>query len=88
MTSERPETFDDAATRLDRPSYENLRRAVETGRWPDGRRLDDRQRAICREAVQAWELAHLPPEQRSGYVAPGACATDDAPVPLRIIDGD
>lgn len=85
----RPQDFASAAATLDRPSYENLRRALALGRWPDGRRLDERQRRICLEAVIAWEAAHLPPEARTGHVERGACADGpadaDAPRPLRIL---
>jgi len=67
---------------LDRATYENLRRALELGRWPDGRTLEPRQREICMETVLNWEVAHLPPEQRSGYIELKACS--DVPQPDRI----
>ena len=99
MTNHGPGEFASAAAQLDRPSYENLRRALQIGRWPDGRALDGRQRAICLEAVATWEVANLPPEQRSGFIEPGACASgasgdgasvaaDDAPRPIRILGDD
>ena len=85
----RPQDFRSAAATLDRPSYENLRRALALGRWPDGRRLDERQRQICLEAVVAWEAIHLPPEARTGHLERGACADTsaepDAPTPVRIL---
>ncbi len=81
--------FASAAAGLDRPSYENLRRALELGRWPDGRRLDDRQRQICMETVAIWEARHLPPEQRTGHLEKRACSSRD-PVPdrVRLLDAD
>lgn len=60
-------------------AYENLKTAVETGRWPDGNPLSQRQRAFSLQAIIAYESKHLPPEQRTGYVAPkpaGSCSTD------------
>jgi len=80
--SQRPKDFGSAVAGLDRATYENLRRALELGRWPDGRSLEPRQREICMEAVLNWEATHLPPEQRSGYIEPKACS--DAPQPDRI----
>jgi uncharacterized protein YeaC (DUF1315 family) len=82
--SQRLQDFASAATNLDRPTYENLRRALEVGRWPDGRVLDARQREICLDAVLAWETAHLPPEQRTGYIERGECASDAEPSADRI----
>lgn len=77
--SQRPRDFGAAAAALDRPTYENLRRALELGRWPDGRPLDARQREICLDAVLTWEARHLPPEQRTGYIERAGC-TDDGRV--------
>jgi uncharacterized protein YeaC (DUF1315 family) len=81
--SDRP-TFAAAAAELDRPTYENLRRALELGRWPDGRPLEPRQRETCLEAVVTWELANLPPEQHSGFVHKGRCGSDEV-TPVRIL---
>ncbi|WP_347331297.1 YeaC family protein [Marinimicrobium locisalis] len=50
--------------------YENLKRAVELGKWPDGRVVTPEQRQHCLEAVIAYEHQHLPPEERSGYIPP------------------
>lgn len=45
-----------------------FRLAIEIGKWPDGRRLTPEQRETCMQAVIAWELKHLPEEQRTGYI--------------------
>lgn len=36
-------------------TYQNLRQAVETGKWPDGRPLDDNQKAVCLQAVMLYQ---------------------------------
>lgn len=58
--------------------YQNLKRAVELGKWPDGNRLTAEQRELCMQAMIAYENKRLPPEQRSGYVPPkpSGCETD------------
>lgn len=48
-----------------------LRLAIEIGKWPDGRRLSNEQRAICLQAVIAWEHKNLPEDQRIGYIDKG-----------------
>lgn len=59
-----------------------MRRAIEIGKWPDGRRVSDEQRANCMEAVLNWEMLHLPEHQRTGYIDRGekqegeVCASD------------
>ncbi len=50
---------------------DRLRLAVEIGKWPDGRRLSQEQRETCMQAVLAWEMRHLPEEQRTGYIDKG-----------------
>ena len=80
--------FADVATSLDRPAYEALKRAVEQGRWPDGRTLTASQRALCLETTALWEAANLSDKERSGVVPTGHCASDDAPQTIRILGGD
>ena len=61
-------TLDDLLAHINPEVYETLQQAVATGRWPDGSRLDDDQRALCLQAVLAWGERHLPPEQRVGHI--------------------
>jgi uncharacterized protein len=70
------EDFTRVAAQMSREVYENLRRSVELGRWPDGRSLSAEQRATSLQAVIAWESIHLPEQQRSGYIDKPGCATD------------
>ncbi|PTQ89491.1 YeaC family protein [Agitococcus lubricus] len=49
----------------------NLKRAVELGKWPDGRRVTDEQRETCMQAVLVWEMQHLPEQERTGYIHKG-----------------
>lgn len=90
MTDSKPD-FIAAAQGLDRIAVDNLRRALEIGRWPDGRAVSAAQREICLQTVIAWERVHRADGERSGHVpTTGACAVeeDEAPRPLRIIGGD
>lgn len=63
--------------------HASLKRAIEIGRWPDGRRLSDEQRALCMEAVIAYESAHVAEAERVGYIDRGTkeegevCASHD-----------
>ena len=69
--------------------YENLKRAVELGKWPDGNALTKEQRGLCLQAVIAWETKHLPENKRTGYIPPrehGHCGGDGEiaePEPLK-----
>lgn len=50
--------------------YERLMRAVELGKWPDGKKLTAEQRANAMQALIAWGEQHLPANERVGYVEP------------------
>jgi uncharacterized protein len=49
--------------------YQNMRTAIELGKWGDGRKMTSEQREICVEAVIQYEHLHNTPEtERIGYV--------------------
>ncbi|UZJ45299.1 YeaC family protein [Marinimicrobium sp. C6131] len=62
--------YQDLLNSLTPEIYDNLKRAVELGKWPDGRVVTPEQRQHCMEAVIAYEHKHLPPEQHTGYIPP------------------
>ncbi|MFC3093576.1 DUF1315 family protein [Alteromonas sediminis] len=52
-------------------TYNNLRQAVETGKWPDGRQLDDNQKAVCLQAVMLYQAKVEKSEQHMTIGAEG-----------------
>lgn len=81
------QSFDDLIASMDQNICDNMRRAIETGKWADGRVLSREQKELCLQAVIAWETQNLPEEQRSGYMEQacksGEEKTEDQPVTLR-----
>ncbi len=77
--------LDDLIRSLTPEVYENLKNAVATGRWPNGRKLEDGQRELCMEAIIWYENTNnVPEEQRTGYIDLGSKANkagkkDDGP---------
>ena len=55
--------------------YQELKLAVEIGKWSDGRKLTQEQKEISLMAMIAWEQKNLPEEQRTGYMGGQACAS-------------
>lgn len=72
---------------LDAAGVENLRRAVEIGRWPNGDQVEQEQRVLCLQALIAWEQTNLPEEERSGYMPGAACASNNDADDTQIIKG-
>lgn len=64
---------------LDAEIIERFKRAIELGKWPDGKVLSDEQRATCMRAVIVYEHANLPEEERTGYVPPKETPCADKP---------
>lgn len=48
--------------------YENLKRAVELGKWPNGERLTPEQREHCLQAVIAYDALHKGEQERVGFI--------------------
>ncbi|MFI8383068.1 YeaC family protein [Pseudomonas sp. NPDC079086] len=61
--------------------YQNLKLAVEIGKWPDGRKLTQEQKELTLQALIAWETHNLPEEERIGYMGPQECSSKSEPVP-------
>ncbi|MFT6551676.1 MAG: hypothetical protein ACJA1I_001720 [Zhongshania marina] len=54
--------------------YEGLKRAVEIGKWPDGRVLTVEQREHCMAGVIAYDLKTNAEHERVGYIDRGSKA--------------
>ena len=48
-----------------------LKKAVEIGKWPNGEKLSQEQRALCMEAVLTYDQVHLAETERVGYIDRG-----------------
>ncbi|MCP8898404.1 YeaC family protein [Gilvimarinus xylanilyticus] len=62
--------FEQILANLTPEVYANLKRAVELGKWPDGRVLSDEQRELCMQAVIVYEHKNLKPEEHTGFIPP------------------
>ncbi|WP_370978496.1 YeaC family protein [Agaribacterium sp. ZY112] len=55
---------------LDVDIIERFKRAVELGKWPDGKALSSEQRETCMQAIIIFEHRHLNEDERTGYIPP------------------
>lgn len=62
------EEFTRFSQNLSEEVYQGLKRALELGKWPDGKALTQQQRETCMQAVISYEAVHLAEEQRAGYL--------------------
>lgn len=71
--------------RLTPEFYEKFREAVALGKWPDGRKLTAQQKAVCMQAIIAYEHLHVAEEERTGYVPPkdSACQHEPSEQPVK-----
>ncbi len=61
-------TFEQLLESITPEVHQNLKRAVELGRWANGERLRPEQVDLCLQAIIAYEARNLPPEQRVAYI--------------------
>tara|TARA_R110002124_G_scaffold57039_3_gene160222 strand:- start:2717 stop:2983 length:267 start_codon:yes stop_codon:yes gene_type:complete len=62
--------------------YQRLVRAVELGKWPDGKVLTAEQRAHAMQAIIAWGELHLPQQERVGFIQKKEKAGEQCDTPL------
>ena len=60
--------YQDLVKQLTPELYRTFRRALELGRWPDGREMTAEQREHCLAAVIAYDQIHTPEAKRVGYI--------------------
>ncbi|CAA0093668.1 Uncharacterised protein [BD1-7 clade bacterium] len=71
--------FEQMIAQLDDAAYQRLKRAVEIGKWPDGRVLSNDQREASLQAVIAYEMkSEVATNERTGFVdmAGSSCHSD------------
>ncbi|MGH1431549.1 MAG: YeaC family protein [Neptuniibacter sp.] len=61
-------TYDQLIQAMTPEMHQSLKRAVELGKWPDGRTLTPDQRDICMRAVIAYDHENMPEDQRVGFI--------------------
>jgi uncharacterized protein YeaC (DUF1315 family) len=61
-------TYEELIQAMTPEMHQSLKRAVELGKWPDGRRLTPEQRDICMRAVIAYDHEKMPEADRVGYI--------------------
>lgn len=65
---DRPQNFEDLLARISPELHQQLRVAVELGKWENGERLSAEQKAQCMELIIAWEHRHLPEAERVAWI--------------------
>lgn len=55
-------------------TYQNLKRAVELRKWPDGKPLSAEQLENAMQAVILWGETHLDAKERIGFIDKGSKA--------------
>lgn len=63
--------LDDLIKQMTPEIYENLKLAIEIGKWADGTRLTNDQLENSLQAVIAYEQKHITEEHRVGYIDKG-----------------
>ncbi len=57
--------------------YAGFKRALEIGKWPDGRTLTAAHKEHCMRAIIAYDARHLAEQQRVGFIDAGSTARSE-----------
>jgi len=68
MMSEAPDNLQALLASITPEIHQNLKRAVELGRWENGERLSPEQVELCLQAIIAYDEMHLSAEEKVGYI--------------------
>ncbi|MAM70805.1 MAG: hypothetical protein CMP91_06675 [Gammaproteobacteria bacterium] len=66
--SEAPDNLQALLASITPEIHQNLKRAVELGRWENGERLSPEQVELCLQAIIAYDEMHLSAEEKVGYI--------------------
>jgi len=76
---ERPESIDELIDAMTPTIYENLKTAVELGKWGDGTRLTQEQVESCLQTIILYEAKHVDEAARIDATMPSGCSKDLEP---------
>lgn len=72
---DKPESIDALVEAMTPTIYENLKTAVELGKWGDGARLSREQVESCLQAIILYETKNLPESERIDSSIPTGCSS-------------
>ena len=64
--SDSSDSFEEKVQQLSPDMYRRFKAALEQGKWPDGQKVSEGQRATLTQAIIIFDNAHLPQGQRIG----------------------
>ncbi len=83
--------FDNLIESITPETYENLKRAMELGKWADGTRLKPEQKEYVMQAIIAYGERNLPEQERVGFIDRGSkeegavCDDDKTHKPVKFL---
>ena len=65
---EKPQSWQQLVAHMTPEIHQQLKTAVELGKWPNGERLNAEQLEHCLQAVIAYDQLNLPETERTAYI--------------------
>lgn len=78
---DRPDSIDELIEAMTPTIYENLKTAVELGKWGDGTRLSAEQVASCLQTIILYEARRLEVSERIDSTMPTGCSKEGGDAP-------
>ena len=65
-------TLEQLVAKMTAEQYQQVKTAIELGKWPDGNRLTEEHKDMLYQAIIAYEVKHdIAEEQRTGFLDRG-----------------
>jgi uncharacterized protein len=65
---QKPESWQALVTSMTPDVHQNLKTAVELGRWPNGDKLTPEQVEHCMQAIIAYDQLYVPEQERVAFI--------------------
>ena len=66
--SDTPDNFAELINSITPEIHQELKRAIELGKWANGQVLTEEQKENSLQVIIAWEAINLPEEERVGFI--------------------
>ena len=66
--TEKPQSLQELLESMTPEIHQNLKTAVELGKWPNGERLSKEQVELSLQAIIAYDQRYLPETERVAYI--------------------
>ena len=86
ISNVKPESIKELIDNMSPEIYENLKKSIEIGKWPDGKKLNKIQLQDCMQILILYESRYFCDESKTGKMLTGCESQDDILSVMSLVD--